>query len=201
MPLNNTAGWRVSLASWSVLSLAQLCPGLSNSSACTATGPPPSLPKPGTAAGAFSAFTFMTLPMAFLTPLIAARLKHVFPLAAALSIVYPIGYIGLVLAPGGALVWALIMGLGGGAFLLAITMTMDSRVRSVLNSVPQAIPEELLATTPPMVHATSPAGSGPAVEHRDGPGVLADIHQQPVRKGLSAQRGSTGTTTARGASR
>ncbi|MCY1234441.1 hypothetical protein D9M72_470240 [compost metagenome] len=41
------------------------------------------------------------------------------------------------------------------------TTVNDSRVRYVLSTVPQFMPEELLATTPPMVHAASLAGSGP----------------------------------------
>lgn len=176
MPLNNTAGWRVSIAAWSLLSMAAALPWaiqlirlrrsrtatahVASTVAVPASGPKlglaqlatskiavgtalfyamaslntygmlawlPTILKDGgmdlgSAAGAFSVFTFMTLPMAFITPLIASKLKKVFPLALVLSIVYPIGYIGLILAPGSALVWALIMGLGGGAFPLAITM-------------------------------------------------------------------------------
>ena len=38
---------------------------------------------------------------------------------------------------------------------------MDSKVLYVLNSVPQTMPLELLAITPPMVQAASLAGSGP----------------------------------------
>jgi CP family cyanate transporter-like MFS transporter len=176
MPLNNAAGWRVSIAAWSVLSLAAALPWaiqlirlrrsrtaaaqVASTVAVPASGPKlglaqlatsriavgtalfyamaslntygmlawlPTILKDGgmnlgAAAGAFSVFTFMTLPMAFITPLIASKLKKVFPLAVVLSIVAPIGYVGLILNPGSALVWALIMGIGGGAFPLAITM-------------------------------------------------------------------------------
>ncbi len=41
------------------------------------------------------------------------------------------------------------------------TTVSDSSVRYVLSTVPQFMPEELLATTPPMVQAASLAGSGP----------------------------------------
>ena len=45
----------------------------------------------GDAALAFSVFTFMTLPTAFITPILATRLKRVFPLALILSLVAPVG--------------------------------------------------------------------------------------------------------------
>ena len=41
-------------------------------------------------------------------------------------------------------------------------MVIDASVAYVLNSVPHAMPLELLATTPPMVQAISLAGSGPS---------------------------------------
>jgi MFS transporter, CP family, cyanate transporter len=87
----------------------------------------------GAAAGAFSIFTFMTLPMAFITPILAAKLKNPFPLAALVTVVAPIGYIGLITAPGAAPVWAFIIGIGGGAFPLAITM-FNLRTRTASGS-------------------------------------------------------------------
>jgi CP family cyanate transporter-like MFS transporter len=47
----------------------------------------------GAAAGAFSVFTFMTLLMAFVVPILATRLRHVFPLAAVLNLTAPIGLV------------------------------------------------------------------------------------------------------------
>jgi hypothetical protein len=41
------------------------------------------------------------------------------------------------------------------------TTVRDSSVRYALSTVPQFMPEELLATTPPTVQADSLAGSGP----------------------------------------
>lgn len=76
----------------------------------------------GAAAGVFSIYTFMTLPMALIVPLIAAKMKQPFPLAAALSVVHAIGFIGLLVIPGIPAVWVTIMGLGGGAFPFAIAM-------------------------------------------------------------------------------
>jgi hypothetical protein len=46
---------------------------------------------------------------------------------------------------------------------LASTSVIDSRVRYVLACVPQVIPLELLAITPPTVQADSLAGSGPSL--------------------------------------
>lgn len=187
VPLANAGGWQLSLASWSVLSLAAAAPWVtqlvrmrrataannSSTTAATVAAPakklglaqlltsriavgtalfyaiasfntygmlawlPTILKDSGLALGdaalAFSAFTFMTLPMAFITPILATRLKRVFPLAVVLSLVAPIGYLGLILAPGNALVWAIIMGLGGGAFPLAITM-FNKRTRTAAGS-------------------------------------------------------------------
>ncbi|TQS88283.1 MFS transporter [Arthrobacter sp. TS-15] len=187
VPLNNAAGWRVSIAAWSVLSLAAALPwiiqlvrlrrtataaGTAGTPARTAASGPrlglaqlvtsriavgtalfyamaslntygmlawlPTILKDGgldlnAAGAAFSIFTFMTLPMAFVVPILATRLKRVFPLAAVLSLVAPIGYLGLIFAPGTPLLWALIMGLGGGAFPLAITM-FNRRTRTAAGS-------------------------------------------------------------------
>ncbi|MEV7647032.1 MFS transporter [Arthrobacter sp. NPDC089319] len=87
----------------------------------------------GAAAAAFSIFTFMTLPMAFITPILASKLKNPFPLAALVTVVSPIGYVGLIIAPEAAPVWALITGIGGGAFPLAITM-FNLRTRTASGS-------------------------------------------------------------------
>jgi CP family cyanate transporter-like MFS transporter len=186
VPLANAGGWQLSLASWSVLSLAAALPWViqlvrmrraavaASSSTAAAVATPakkigiaqlitsriavgtalfyaiasfntygmlawlPTILKDsglalGDAALAFSAFTFMTLPMAFITPILATRLKRVLPLAVVLSLVAPVGYLGLIFAPGNALVWAIIMGLGGGAFPLAITM-FNKRTRTAAGS-------------------------------------------------------------------
>jgi CP family cyanate transporter-like MFS transporter len=187
VPLNNAAGWRVSIAAWSVLSLAAALPWIIHlvrlrkktataaaagaALSAAASGPRlglaqlvisriavgtalfyamaslntygmlawlPTILKDGgldlnAAGAAFSVFTLMTLPMAFVVPILATRLKRVFPLAAVLSLVAPIGYLGLIFAPGTPLLWALIMGLGGGAFPLAITM-FNRRTRTSAGS-------------------------------------------------------------------
>jgi MFS transporter, CP family, cyanate transporter len=189
LPINNAAGWRASIASWSILSLAAALPWIiqlvrlqrnrgtaaaartPQAAPAAASGPRlglaqlvtsriavgtalfyamaslntygmlawlPTILKDGGmdldgAAGAFSVFTFMTLPMAFVVPILATKLRRVFPLAAALSLVAPIGYLGLILSPETPVVWAFIMGIGGGAFPLAITM-FNRRTRTPAGS-------------------------------------------------------------------
>jgi MFS transporter, CP family, cyanate transporter len=85
------------------------------------------------AAGAFSIFTFMTLPMALVAPILATKLKNPLPFAAMVTLVSPIGYIGMITAPDAAPVWAFITGIGGGAFPLAIAM-FNLRTRTAAGS-------------------------------------------------------------------
>jgi CP family cyanate transporter-like MFS transporter len=85
------------------------------------------------AAGAFSVFTFLTLPMAAIVPILATRLKNVAPIAVILSMVFPIAYVGMINAPELAVLWAFTAGIGGGAFPLAITM-FNKRTRTAQGS-------------------------------------------------------------------
>lgn len=85
------------------------------------------------AALAFSIYTFMTLPMAAVTPLVAAKLKNPMPLAALLAVAGPLGYLGLILGVGPAGLMTLVAGLAGGAFPLAITM-FNLRTRTPMGS-------------------------------------------------------------------
>lgn len=74
------------------------------------------------AAGMYSIFTFLTLPMALITPLVATRLKNPFWLGLFFPAVLAIGYLGLLAAPGLGTLWAVILGLSGGAFPFAMVM-------------------------------------------------------------------------------
>ena len=92
------------------------------------------------------------------------------------------------------------------------TKVSDSRVLYVLSSVPQAMPEELLATTPPMVQADSLAGSAELavaqaqpsinlahrrtrldahalalIQYLDAAEVLAHVHQVTIARGLAGK--------------
>lgn len=83
----------------------------------------------GTAATAFSVFTFLTLPMAAISPIIGSKMRNPFPYAAALTILPAIGFLGMFLVPGLPWVWAAMTGLIGGAFPLAIAM-FNKRTRT-----------------------------------------------------------------------
>jgi MFS transporter, CP family, cyanate transporter len=76
----------------------------------------------GSAAAAFSVFTFLTLPMAVVSPIVGSKMRNPFPYAAALAILPGIGFLGMFLAPSLHWVWAVLTGLIGGAFPLAIAM-------------------------------------------------------------------------------
>lgn len=82
---------------------------------------------------AFSIYTFMTLPMAVVTPLIANKLQNPIPLAVLLAAAGPVGYIGIVLGIGPPWFMTLIAGLAGGAFPLAIAM-FNLRSRTTMGS-------------------------------------------------------------------
>lgn len=82
---------------------------------------------------AFSVYTFMTLPMAFITPLIANKLKNPMPLAVLLAAAGPLGYLGMIYGVGPAWLVTLVAGLAGGAFPLAIAM-FNLRTRSAMGS-------------------------------------------------------------------
>lgn len=74
------------------------------------------------AATAFSIFTFLTLPMAAISPVVGSKVKNPFWYAAALTLLPAVGFLGLALVPSAHLVWAILIGLIGGAFPLAIAM-------------------------------------------------------------------------------
>nr|WP_175542566.1 MFS transporter [Actinopolymorpha cephalotaxi] len=63
------------------------------------------------------------VPLSLLFPSLAARLADQRPLVWACGAAYVVGYVGLLLAPAsGAVAWAVLLGLGGGAFPLTLTM-------------------------------------------------------------------------------
>ncbi|SCK22009.1 MFS transporter, CP family, cyanate transporter [Streptomyces sp. WMMB 322] len=65
----------------------------------------------------------MGVPLAFVVPRLAARMRHQGPLVVALGLCGLTGYAGLWLAPaGGAWLWALLLGIANCAFPVALTM-------------------------------------------------------------------------------
>ncbi|MFJ6716993.1 MULTISPECIES: MFS transporter [unclassified Streptomyces] len=66
---------------------------------------------------------FMGVPLAFVIPRLAGRMRHQGPIAVVLGLFGFLGYAGLWLAPaGGAWAWALMLGVSNCAFPLVITM-------------------------------------------------------------------------------
>jgi len=108
---------------------------------------------------------------------------------------------------------------------LGSTTITESRVAYGLAWVPHVMPEELLATIPPIVQATSEAGSGPSTRPRrrrealarlmvvpgsgrekaavggngDGTEVVAGVDDDVGGAGLAGQRGSAGAERQRAA--
>ncbi|MGP3988159.1 CynX/NimT family MFS transporter [Streptomyces sp. 3N207] len=76
------------------------------------------------AAGVLLAVTMgMGVPLSFVLPKLAARMRHQGPLVLALGVCGLVGYAGLWLAPAaGAWAWALVLGVSNCAFPLALTM-------------------------------------------------------------------------------
>ncbi|MGP3978808.1 CynX/NimT family MFS transporter [Streptomyces sp. 8N114] len=76
------------------------------------------------AAGVMLAVTMgMGVPLSFVLPKLAARMRHQGPLVLALGVCGLVGYAGLWLAPAaGAWAWALVLGVSNCAFPLALTM-------------------------------------------------------------------------------
>ncbi|MDI3404945.1 CynX/NimT family MFS transporter [Streptomyces cavernicola] len=79
---------------------------------------------PASTAGVLLAVTMaMGVPLAFVIPRVAGRLRNQGPIAAVLGTCGLIGYAGLFLAPAaGAWVWALVLGVSNCSFPLALTM-------------------------------------------------------------------------------
>ncbi|MET9590483.1 MFS transporter [Streptomyces sp. NPDC006516] len=77
----------------------------------------------GTAGVLLAVTMAMGVPLAFVIPRVAARLKNQGPIALVLGGCGLIGYAGLYMAPaGGAWLWALLLGIANCAFPLALTM-------------------------------------------------------------------------------
>jgi len=88
----------------------------------------------GEAASMYAIYTFLTLPMAFISPILATKLKNPLPFGILLSVVAAVGYLGMIAAPlSTAPLWVFVAGLGGGAFPFAMTM-FNLRTRTTQGS-------------------------------------------------------------------
>ena len=67
--------------------------------------------------------TGVSIPLSLVIPSVTARLRNQTPLMLGLICLYPVGYVGLILAPhGGAVVWAILVGIAACTFPLILTL-------------------------------------------------------------------------------
>ena len=66
--------------------------------------------------------TGVSIPLSFVVPLLAGRMRDVAPLVWVLGVCYPVGYVGLLIAPSGAWGWAVLTGAATTTFPLVLTM-------------------------------------------------------------------------------
>lgn len=86
----------------------------------------------------------MGIPLSLVLPIVAARRSDQRLLVWLCGLAYVVGYVGLIVAPrGGALTWAVLLGLGGGAFPLALTLiglrSREAAVTTELSGFSQSV--------------------------------------------------------------
>jgi CP family cyanate transporter-like MFS transporter len=121
--------------------------------------------SPTTAGLLLSLVIAMGIPVALLLPGLATRTRDQRPFVVVLVAAYVVGYAGLLLAPhAGAIAWAVLIGVGGGAFPLALLM-MGLRSRtpagtSALSGFAQSVGYLLAASGPLLVGVLHQATGG-----------------------------------------
>lgn len=84
----------------------------------------------GTSGLLLGLITGMGIPLSAVTAALAARMRNQLWLLVALMVCYPVGYVGLIVAPrGGAVLWAVLVGIGLCTFPLILTL-IGLRARS-----------------------------------------------------------------------
>ena len=79
--------------------------------------------SPGTAGLLLGVITAMSIPLSFWLPAWAARMERQTWLIVVLVGCYPVGYVGLILAPvAGAWLWAVLVGVGASVFPVVLTL-------------------------------------------------------------------------------
>jgi CP family cyanate transporter-like MFS transporter len=79
--------------------------------------------SPGTAGLLLGVITAMSIPLSFWLPAWAARMEHQTWLIVGLIACYPIGYVGLIVAPvAGAWLWAVLVGIAASVFPVVLTL-------------------------------------------------------------------------------
>ena len=79
--------------------------------------------SPGTAGLLLGVITAMSIPLSFWLPSWAARMEHQTWLIVGLVLCYPVGYVGLIVAPvAGAWLWAVLVGIAASVFPVVLTL-------------------------------------------------------------------------------
>ena len=79
--------------------------------------------SPGTAGLLLGVITAMSIPLSFWLPSWAARMEHQTWLIVGLVACYPVGYVGLIVAPvAGAWLWAVLVGVAASVFPVVLTL-------------------------------------------------------------------------------
>lgn len=79
--------------------------------------------SPGTAGLLLGVITAMSIPLSFWLPAWAARMENQTWLVVVLVVCYPIGYVGLIVAPvAGAWLWAVVIGVAASVFPVVLTL-------------------------------------------------------------------------------
>lgn len=117
-------------------------------------------------AGALLALTMgMGIPISFLTAALAARVDDQRPLAVVAATFPALGWLGLLLAPGAAVVWALLLGTGAGVgfslvMALFVLRSRDVPHTSALSGMAQSVGYTLAALGPLLIGMLHDATGG-----------------------------------------
>lgn len=98
----------------------------------------------------------LAIPVSAAIPAAAARMRTQRPIVLGLTSLYLIGYLGMLLAPvGGAFAWAVLVGIGGGAFPLSLTLlalrSRSPEMTATLSAFVQSIGYVLAGSGPLLV--------------------------------------------------
>lgn len=89
---------------------------------------------PGAAGSMLALYAIIGLPTSLVVPLLVARMKRPFPVGLSFTLMFAIGYGGLILAPAtSAPLWVTVFGLGQGTYSYALLM-INKRTRTIAGS-------------------------------------------------------------------
>jgi CP family cyanate transporter-like MFS transporter len=121
--------------------------------------------SPGTAGLLLGVITAMSIPLSFWLPSWAARMEHQTWLIVGLVACYPVGYVGLIVAPvAGAWLWAVLVGVAASVFPVVLTLiglrARTSEGTAALSGFTQSVGY--------LIAAIGPFGMGLAYDLTDG---------------------------------